>query len=84
MSQEDAAAVLGEFIYHIDNLPAEVAFLLGEIAHKDERVHGEWTALLLLPFPFSAWLAQSARISITLFGRASSSSRNFSAVGERG
>lgn len=38
MSQEDAAALLSEFIYQIDNLPAEVAFLLDEIGWKDEKL----------------------------------------------
>lgn len=41
MSQEDAAALLSEFIYQIDNLPAEVAFILEEIGWKDEKVQGE-------------------------------------------
>lgn len=41
MSQEDAAALLSEFIYQIDNLPAEVAFILEEIGYKDDKVQGE-------------------------------------------
>ena len=41
MSQEDAAALLSEFVYQIDNLPAEVAFILEEIGWKDEKVQGE-------------------------------------------
>ena len=41
MSQEDAAALLSEFVYSIDNLSAEVAFLLEEIGYKDDRVQGE-------------------------------------------
>ena len=41
MSAEDAASVLQEVLYNLDNLPAEVAFLLGEIAHKDERAQGK-------------------------------------------
>lgn len=41
MSQEDAAALLSEFIYQIDNLPAEVAFILEEIGWKDEKLQGE-------------------------------------------
>lgn len=40
MSQEDAAALLNEFVYQIDNLPAEVAFLLEEIGHKDDKIQG--------------------------------------------
>lgn len=41
MSQEDAAALLSEFVYQIDNLPHEVAFLLEEIKFKDETIQGE-------------------------------------------
>lgn len=41
MSQEDATALLNEFVWSIENLPNEVAYLLEEIAYKDERAQGQ-------------------------------------------
>jgi hypothetical protein len=59
MSQEDAAALLSEFIYQIDNLPAEVAFILEEIGWKDEKVQGA-----------SAWLRVRGWVIARRAGRA--------------
>lgn len=37
---EDAAHILSEFLYSIENVPGETAFLLEEIGHIDTKVQG--------------------------------------------